>query len=922
MDDPPSSPAPAANFVTAPSPPISTDIFLSYRTKHASALQGLLLALGSAGITVWRDEPRIDEGDSISDAVRAGLADARALLVWCSEDYHDSRICRWELTRAWICATAGGRPTDRVFLLFPTAVADPRSFLPEEALGPSADQKVLRMPADTADLPAWVEKLHQRLAALDDRPLGALSALDSSAYWPLRRPAGSNRFVGRDRELWRLHGLLQAHKHVAVTGVDRAQTVQTRALGGMGKTLLAIEYALLFQGAWPGGIFWFDVGEQHGEDLLRTLMTKCGHADLHVTRGWLANLPPHLWVLDNISPARNQREVEELSAPGPQGCTLVTTRSRAWSALGKVLDLGVLDPKPARTLLTGDCPPKGEAEETAADTLCQLVGFLPLALDVLRALVANHPSSTPYAAWRARLDSPDRDALEMAKHLTVDLPTGIDKQVSVVMKASLDQLDGFGWDVLRVAETLSEAPIPAALIEEVLRLSGAEEDAWLRGSQQAKKHSLLDIDGGMVWVHPVVRRVVRFGERDPARAAELDAQVTPALVNCLADGSDPAAVPRLLGYLPHAEARTQGPLDEVGAALCVLQALVIKDGGDYGKARAHEERALEALTCILGHEHLHTLITLQNLAGTLYLQGDLPGACAAFDQVLNALTRILGPEHPETLSTLHNLASTLYAQGDLPHACAAYKRALEAQTRILGPEHPDTLTTLQNFAGLLYTQGDLPGARTAEEKVLEARTRILGPEHPDTLTSLYNLALTLKALGNLTIARAALDRAREAQTRILGHQHPDTLLTLHSLAAVLQAEGDLPTARRYVELALAAQIGILGPEHPATLSSRQGLANILQAQNDRPAARKVLEEVLQGRIRVLGPEHPDTRISSFDLALTLLQLEPLAAGPHLKALAQLREADSLSVAATDQQILANLTALEARFAELTGREPA
>ncbi len=75
------------------------------------------------------------------------------------------------------------------------------------------------------------------------------------------------------------------------------------------------------------------------------------------------------------------------------------------------------------------------------------------------------------------------------------------------------------------------------------------------------------------------------------------------------------------------------------------------------------------------------------------------------------LQNLLGPEHPDTLSTLQNLAVTLYAQGDLSGARERYERALAAYERILGLEHPDTLSTLQNLAVTLYAQGDLGTAR-------------------------------------------------------------------------------------------------------------------------------------------------------------------------------------------------------------------
>lgn len=250
-----------------------SDLFLSYRTRHAAEVQPLLAALADAGVDVWRDEARIDAGSSITDSVRNGLASSRAILVWCSPDYMESVVCRWELRTAWIAAESAGPPTDRVFLLLPPGRTDPRTFLPAEALGPQIDTSWFRWPTEPAGFAALARQLREKLPA---GTLAALHRFDTAVPWPLRKPLSSERFVGRDRELWQMHGLLQAHRHVAVTGVDRVRTTQVRGLGGIGKTLLVTEYALLFQGAWPGGVYWFDVGTQSPEDLLRTVMTVVG----------------------------------------------------------------------------------------------------------------------------------------------------------------------------------------------------------------------------------------------------------------------------------------------------------------------------------------------------------------------------------------------------------------------------------------------------------------------------------------------------------------------------------------------------------------------------------------------------------------------------------------------------------------------
>ncbi len=74
------------------------------------------------------------------------------------------------------------------------------------------------------------------------------------------------------------------------------------------------------------------------------------------------------------------------------------------------------------------------------------------------------------------------------------------------------------------------------------------------------------------------------------------------------------------------------------------------------------------------------------------------------------MARLLGKEHPNTLTSMNNLAQTLYAQGDLAGARKLQEQVLEAMTRLLGKEHPNTLTSMLNLAQMLQAEGDSAGA--------------------------------------------------------------------------------------------------------------------------------------------------------------------------------------------------------------------
>jgi hypothetical protein len=63
-------------------------------------------------------------------------------------------------------------------------------------------------------------------------------------------------FIGRLPDLWKLHSALRGAESAIITGESPSGLAQLSGMGGVGKSLLAEEYALRFSAAYPGGIFW------------------------------------------------------------------------------------------------------------------------------------------------------------------------------------------------------------------------------------------------------------------------------------------------------------------------------------------------------------------------------------------------------------------------------------------------------------------------------------------------------------------------------------------------------------------------------------------------------------------------------------------------------------------------------------------
>jgi hypothetical protein len=96
------------------------DLFFSYRRHDLNRARPMLDALASSGLRVFRDETAIDEGTSITQEIREGIASSKVLLAFYSSTYPLSSACQEEIISAWLAAQhTGGLPQTRVRIINP-----------------------------------------------------------------------------------------------------------------------------------------------------------------------------------------------------------------------------------------------------------------------------------------------------------------------------------------------------------------------------------------------------------------------------------------------------------------------------------------------------------------------------------------------------------------------------------------------------------------------------------------------------------------------------------------------------------------------------------------------------------------------------------------------------------------------------------
>jgi tetratricopeptide (TPR) repeat protein len=674
-------------------------------------------------------------------------------------------------------------------------------------------------------------------------------------HWNVPFPRNPN-FKGRERELEELRRRLRVEGTAAPT-----QRHALTGLGGVGKTQTAVEYAHRYH-AEHQSVFWVraDSTESLNEgfsDIARRVVPDIAkEAELARVvagaRDWLERHGDWLLVCDN---ADEPALLASFGLPTvPTGRILITSRSLDLEAVGisNTLELDVLPPTDALEFLlerTGKAT-AGSGERAAAAALSADLGRLPLALEQAAAFIRRHPGLT-FMTYLATFRDSELDLLERQAAALGNYPHEVPRSVAKTWRVNFEALDAAlpaAADLLRISAYMSPGPIPMQVVSAAAQELRSPPDGLVSASpdpialaaliRPLAEYSLVrtDEDAQNYMVHRMVQAVQR---RDLAALQRYWLGAAVRTLGRAFPGAQFANWPLCDRLLPHARALLQRIVDEdlrtsAAGRLLARVGSYLGERGDYALAEKFCRQALEIRRTALGHCHLDTAESSNDLAYLVQAQGRVPEAELLCREALDVRSTLLGHDDPATAECLNNVAYLLQAQGKLPEAESLYRQALETFHARLGDGDPETATGLNNLAAVLEAQGKVAEAESLHRRALEICRAALGENHPSTATSLNNLGSVLRVQGRLAEAEAVARDGLSVRKAALGDRHPETATSLSNLALVLEDQGKPLEAALLLGEATQILTERLGAEHPTTAKVRTYLAR-LSEKAERPA---------------------------------------------------------------------------------------
>jgi tetratricopeptide (TPR) repeat protein len=681
--------------------------------------------------------------------------------------------------------------------------------------------------------------------------------------------------IGRETELIKLHELLQTKKNVCVVS----------GMGGVGKTELVRNYATSddCQAYFRGGVFYVDARSRENiaaeivavtqyhfqaqiEDGLSDAqkITQCWQA-------WKTQSEAVLLILDDVSGLAKNFKQYLPPADLETLRLLITSRDTPDQRIAEELPLEVLLPESAVALLAAIIGEERVARETsAAEKLCEELGYLPLALELVGYYLEDEDyQSLSLAAMGDKLK-------EKVKH-----PALSPEEVPMAIKATRGVQAAFdlSWDELTPEATylacvlgaFAEAAIHWGFVRGIYKILQGEafsedhlKDKWLKSLR--KLHLVLTVETDIYDLHPLIRDYLAEQFKKHPQHSEIKQAFCDLSVRVAGNVEQSTTLAEFNLIEPHLKKMIDccEENEDPQFALSLHQlALLYYSQGKYNEAKPLYLQSLSIWEKQLGENHPDVANSLDNLALLYDSQGKYSEAEPLHLRSLSIREKQLGKNHLDVATSLNNLAGLYHSQGKYNEAEPLHLRSLSIVEKQLGENHPHVAISLSNLAELYRIQGKYEEAEPLHLRSLSIVEKQLGENHPHVAISLNNLASLSHSQGKYNEAELLFLRSLSIREKQLGENHPHVAQSLNNLASLYDSQGKYNEAEPLYLRSLSILEKQLGENHPNVATSLNNLAFLYNAQGNYAEAKKLSQRALIIWQEKLGDHHPNTQNSLY-----------------------------------------------------------
>ncbi len=703
------------------------------------------------------------------------------------------------------------------------------------------------------------------------------TSLEGNPFVPPQPREGE--LIGREKDLTRLHELLlQSRKNVCVVS----------GMGGVGKTELVREYVTSddCKAYFRGGVFYVDARSRENIAAEIVAVTQY-HFQAQIQDGlsdtqkvaqcwqaWKTQTEAVLLILDDVSGLA--KNFKQYLPPADLGKLrlLITSRDTPDQHIAEELPLEVLLPEAAVELLASIIGKERVARETlAAEKLCEELGYLPLALELVGYYLEDEDyQSLSLAAMRDKLK-------EKVKHPALspeEVPRAIKatRGVQAAFDLSWDELTPEAKYLACVLGSFASAAIRWDFVRGIYEILQGEafsednlKDKWLKSLR--KLHLVLTVETDIYDLHPLIRDYLAEQFKKYPQHSEIKQAFCDLFVS-VADTVEQSTTLAVFNLIePHLKKMIdwcEGNENPQFAFSLNGLATLYYSQGKYNEAEPLYRRSLSIREKQLGENNPDFAQSLNNLAGLYISQGKYNEAEPLYRRSLSIREKQLGENHLDFAQSLIGLALLYYSQGKYKVAEPLYLRSLSIMEKQLGENHPHVATSLNNLALLYYSQGKYNEAEPLYLRSLAIMEKQLGENHPDVAQSLNNLSALYYSQGKYNEAEPLLLRSLFIMEKQLGENHPHVALHLNNLAELYRNQGKYDGAEPLYLRSLSIREKELGKNHPDVAQSLNNLSALYYSQGKYNEAEPLLLRSLFIMEKQLGENHPHVATSLNNLA--------------------------------------------------------